>query len=108
LPQNIFGAKNLKIQFKLADIASFTSYRSGALLFRASEENVGTYTALVHIYNKKESILPPTIVPIVIHIMPPLKKKSCTLGNKESFCLPKIKQIDNVGLVTLYFPYSLE
>jgi hypothetical protein len=45
-----------------------------------------------------------------IRVLPPLKQTNmtCPFGSNPGDCLPKIKQITNSGLMTLFFPMSME
>ena len=45
-----------------------------------------------------------------IRVLPPLKQTNimCPFGNNPGDCMPKIKQITNSGVMTLFFPIPLE
>ena len=83
--------------------------RNGILYFFVSLKDVGTYSEVVTIA-LKGGAGDPQQVSLKIRVLPPLKHTNitCSFGNNPSDCLPKIKHITNSGLMTLFFPMSLE
>ena len=83
--------------------------RNGILYFLVSLKDVGTYSEVVTIA-LKGGAGDPQQVSLKIRVLPPLKytNMTCPFGNNPGDCLPKIKQITNSGLMTLFFPMPLE
>lgn len=74
------------------------------LYFTAKIGDVGNYVELVQIKGK-DGIT--QLVPLKIKVLPPIKDTQCPFGNKPMDCFPKIKEISNEGVLTLFFPIPL-
>jgi hypothetical protein len=109
LPRKYFRAKNLQITLKQGSTSQFMTYRNGILYFRAFQKDVGTYSEVVTVAIKGGAG-PPQLVSMRIRVLPPLKQTNmtCPFGSKPGDCLPKIKQITNGGVMTMFFPMPLE
>jgi hypothetical protein len=109
LPRKYFRAKNLQITLKQEATRQFMTYRNGILYFRAFQKDVGTYSEEVTVAIKGGAGAP-QLVTMRIRVLPPLKQTNmtCPFGSKPEDCLPKIKQITNGGVMTLFFPMPLE
>ena len=109
LPRKYFRAKNLQIILKQETTGQFMTYRNGILNFRAFQKDVGTYSEVVTI-GIKGGVGAPQLVTLRIRVLPPLKQTNmtCPFGSKPGDCMPRIKQITNGGLMTLFFPMPLE
>ena len=109
LPRKYFRAKNLQITVKQEKTGQFMTYRNGILYFRAFQKDVGTYSEEVTVAIKG-GVGAPLLVTMRIRVLPPLKQTNmtCPFGSKPGDCMPKIKQITNGGVMTLFFPMPLE
>ena len=109
LPRKYFRAKNLQITLKQERTGQFMTYRNGILYFRAFQKDVGTYSEVVTVAIKG-IVGAPLLVTMRIRVLPPLKQTNmtCPFGNKPGDCMPRIKQIKNGGVMTLFFPMPLE
>ena len=85
------------------------TYRNGMLYFRAFQKDIGTYREVITVA-MKGGVGAPQLVTMRIRVLPPLKQTNmtCPFGGKPADCMPKIKQITNGGVMTLFFPMPLE